>query len=84
MNKSLEVLQRTNTFRLSKHRHRKSLAIYYVIQVTKDADDWYFMEEVRAVVDPKRNRAGRFGTHWKFRELKDAQRLMSFLSLKWP
>ncbi len=84
MNKSLEVLQRTETFRLSKHRHRKSLAIYYVIQVTNGVNDWYFMEEVREIIDPNRNHAGRFGTHWKFRELKDAQRLMSFLSLKWP
>ena len=84
MNKSLEVLQRTGTFRLSKHRHRKSLAIYYVIQVTNNVDDWYFMEDVRSIIDPKRNRAGRFGTHWKFRDLKDAERLMTFLSLKWP
>lgn len=42
-----------------------------------------FEEDVRNVVDPQRNRAGRWGTTWKFRDRVEAEQMLTMLLLRW-
>ena len=41
------------------------------------------MEEVRNVVDPQRNISGKNGTRWKFRKYEDADKLWTYLMLRY-
>lgn len=41
------------------------------------------MEEVRDIVDPKRNISGKNGTRWRFRKYEDADKLWTYLMLRY-
>ncbi len=41
------------------------------------------MEEVRNIVDPNRNISGKNGTRWKFRKYEDANKLWTYLMLRY-
>ena len=47
-----------------------------------DGPIWY-MEEVRDIIDPNRNISGKNGTRWRFRKYEDADKIWTYLMLKY-
>ena len=85
MNRS-QVLHKSEMFELRRVKRRKSDKVYYEIRLTMSnrlINDEAFVEGVRDVVDPLRNRSGRFGIHWKFRVREEAEKMLTALLLKW-
>ena len=41
------------------------------------------MEEVRDIIDPNRNISGKNGTRWRFRKYEDADKLWTYLMLRY-
>ena len=80
MNRS-QVLHKSEHFELRRVKRRKSDKVYYEIKVMAYATHEWF-EGVRDIVDPLRNKSGRFGSHWKFRSLEEAEKLMTALLLR--
>ena len=80
MNRS-QVLHKSDKFELRRVKRRKTDKVYYEIKLMVYAtDEW--CEGVRDIVDPLRNKSGRFGTHWKFRSYDEAEKLMTALLLR--
>ena len=76
-----KVLHKSEHFMLTEKKHRKSLKVYYELKLNGFTSQ-PFDEQVRDIVDPKRNRSGRFGTHWKYRNRVEAEKHLAFLLLK--
>ena len=77
----IQILHKSEMFELRRVKRRKSDKVYYEIKVMVYAtDEW--CEGVRDIVDPLRNKSGRFGTHWKFRSYDEAEKLMTALLLR--
>ena len=77
----IQTLHESENFELRRVKRRKSDKVYYEIKVMVYAtDEW--CEGVRDIVDPLRNKSGRYGNHWKFRSLDEAEKLMTALLLR--
>ena len=80
MNRS-QVLHKSEHFELRRVKRRKSDKVYYEIRlISWTTNDW--LEGVRDIVDPLRNKSGRYGNHWKFRSYDEAEKLMTALLLR--
>ena len=82
----IQTLHESENFELRRVKRRKSDKVYYEIRLTMSnrlINDEAFVEGVRDVVDPLRNRSGRFGIHWKFRVREEAEKMLTALLLKW-
>lgn len=88
MNSRITPLYKSEFFELRKMKRRKSEKIYYEVRVTgwipeTSSMETSFYEQVRDMIDPLRNKSGSAGTHWKFRNLNDAEKIYTALVLRW-
>ena len=82
----IQTLHESENFELRRVKRRKSDKVYYEIRLTMSnrlINDEAFVEGVRDIVDPLRNRSGRFGIHWKFRVREEAEKMLTALLLRW-
>ena len=85
---SVQILNQSKYFRLTKCRHRKSEKVHYRITLIDhpweayDVSPQSFFDQVRDIVDPLRNKSGAAGIHWKFRSQDQAEKLYMTLLLK--
>lgn len=69
-------------------KRRKTDKVYYEVRVTgwvpevPPTEDSFF-EQVRDMIDPLRNKSGKGGTHWRFRNQTDAEKIYTALVLRW-
>lgn len=84
-----KVIHKNEYFVLTKERHRKNpTATHWRIAVKSspgstpsEIDE--FLESVRDMVDPNRNRSGHHGRHWKYRTQELAEKDFTMLTLRW-
>ena len=79
-----KILQQAPAFKLTKKtkNHNK----WYEVQClgwSVFSDEWDQIDEVRDFFDPNRSKSGRNGTRWKFKNLKDAEKMYMLALLKW-
>ena len=85
-NRQKQILAETGAFKLIK-RHKKDRLWYEVEfdswdhRYSTDRENLY--EQVRDFFDPLRNKGGRWGTHWKYSNRKDAEQMFLAATLKW-
>ena len=58
------------------HRHYRIVADDWYV----DIDDW---DNIRNIVDPKRNIGGKYGGSWVFKDLTKARKLYMMLIMRW-
>lgn len=85
-----KIIYENNTFRVTRKNltqrgfpHKQpeyiiSLKSPYWHNMTNDE-----LNEIRDVIDPNRNIAGRNGVHWKFKRKDQVDKLWVWLTLKW-
>ena len=81
-----QTLHKSENFELRRVKRRKSDKVYYEIRLplsSKLLFDDAFAEAVRDVIDPLRNRSGRYGIHWKYRSREEAEQMLTALLLRW-
>lgn len=74
-------LHESEYFRLSRCRS-KTGRVYYAVTLW----NWRFPdseEDVRTIIDPLYNRAGRTGTNWRFSNRKEAEQMYTMLLMRW-
>jgi hypothetical protein len=85
-NRQKQILAETGAFKLIK-RKKKDRHWYEI-----EFDSWdhqyddnpnNLYEQVRDFFDPLRNKGGKWGTHWKFSNRKDAEQMFLAATLKW-
>lgn len=64
-------------------RNSKSYRKIYVLAVKLMWDNYIDLSAVRDLVDPHRNRGGKYSTSWKFRHKIQAEQLYTMLVLRW-
>ena len=84
-NRQKQILAETGAFKLIKRRKKDRL--WYEVEFNSrmskyDADLKNVNEQVRDLFDPLRNKGGRWGTHWKFSNRKDAEQMYTIAVLK--
>ena len=78
-----QVLHKSENFVLSKVKRRKSDKVYYEIKLLMTyARSYEWIDSVRDIVDPLRNKSGRYGSQWKFRSLDEAEKMLTALLLR--
>lgn len=78
-----QVLHKSEYFSLSRVKRRNSDKIYYEIKLLMTyARSYEWIDSVRDIVDPGRNKSGRYGSQWKFRSRDEAEKLMTALLLR--
>lgn len=75
------TINKTDRFILSKRVKRGSGKIYYQLECNQYYNFWEFndYERVRDIIDPTRNRAGRYGKSWKYSNRNAAQKDLTML-----
>lgn len=70
------TINKTDRFIVSKRVKRGSGKVYYQLECNMYYNFWEFedYERVRDIVDPTRNRAGRYGKVWKYSNRRDAEK----------
>lgn len=79
------ILQKSKWFQLTEKRRRKNNnSVYYEIKIDRWGfdNDGEWLEAVRDIIDPLRNKSGKYGIHWNFRDRDEAEKMMSMLLLK--
>lgn len=81
MNSRTRTLQKTDKFIIRKRTRRSNGKNYYELSCNMHSIYWNFddYEKVRNIVDPTRNRAGKFGTTWKYKTQAEAERALTHL-----
>lgn len=82
-NNQNQTIHQSRAFRLSKYTNKAGKVHYRITCKSFLMQDNGEIDQVRDLVDPLRNKSGRFGTHWKYRNLKDAQRHWTMIMLRW-
>lgn len=77
-----KVLHKSQYFKLTQEVHRKSKTGKQHWVISLRMWDFRDVETVRDMLDPERNRSGKQGTHWKYRNLETAKRDLAMLILK--
>lgn len=84
-NRQKQLLAETGAFKL--YKRRKKDRLWYEIEFNSwdhkystDRNNVY--EQVRDFFDPLRNKGGRWGSHWKFSNRKDAEQMYTTALLK--
>ena len=83
---SNQILHKSENFELRRKKRRKTDKVYYEISLplsNRLINDEAFVEGVRDLVDPLRNRSGRYGLHWKYRSREEAEQMLTALLLRW-
>ena len=84
-NRQKQILAETGAFKLV--RRRKKDRLWYEIEFDSwdhpyDDNPENLYEQVRDFFDPMRNKGGKWGTHWKFSNRKDAEQMYATALLK--
>lgn len=84
-NRQKQILAETGAFKLV--RRRKKDRLWYEVEFNSyapryTADEHNLYEQVRDFFDPLRNKGGRWGTHWKYSNRKDAEQMYTIAVLK--
>jgi uncharacterized protein (DUF3084 family) len=76
-----KILAETNYFRLvqRKRNDRK----WYEVKVISWSMNFKTEREIRDFFDPLRNKAGKWGTTWKYSNRKDAEQMFLTATLRW-
>ena len=81
-----KILYKSSNFRLISENVRNPKKVgkgkrYFTIEHC----GWGLIEddEIRDMIDPKRNIGGKYATRWKFKDLAVAQKKWTMLMLKW-
>ena len=81
MRSRTRTIHKTDKFIIRKCTRRSTGKDYYELSVNRDLGTWFSadLERVRDILDPTRNRAGRWGTTWKYSSRAQAEQALTHL-----
>lgn len=80
----MKTLHKTDKFIIRQRTRKSNGKTYYELACNMYYNSWNFndYERVRDIVDPTRNRAGKFGRSWKYQTRAAAERDLTMLLMQ--